>query len=373
MNNFEVICTDGLARRGRIYTPHGTIETPIFMPVGTAGTVKAMTPAMLEEIGTQIILGNTYHLFLRPGDELVAQFGGLHKFISWNKPILTDSGGFQIFSLKELNRITEDGVYFRSHLDGSKLFMSPEISIKIQNNLGADIIMCFDECVPYGAGYEYAKKSLELTYRWAKRCKKAHQKPHKQALFGIVQGAFYKDLRKVSVELITSLDFPGYAIGGLSVGEPKEEMYELLNFTTPLLPFDKPRYLMGVGTPEDFFEAIECGIDMFDCVMPTRVARNGTLFTHTGKLVIRNAKYAKDPSPPDPLCDCYVCRNFSRAYLRHLFKCGEITAAILATYHNLYFFLKLMENIRKSIENKEFKKYKKKFLALYLQKEECEN
>ncbi len=364
---FKISARDGEARTGTIHARHGIIETPVFMPVGTQGTVKGMTPAHLKEIGARIILGNTYHLYLRPGDELIASLGGLHAFSSWKNAILTDSGGFQIFSLKELNRISEEGVEFQSHLDGSKHFMSPEKSIHIQNNLGADIIMCFDECVPYPAGYTYVEDSVNLTYRWAKRCLQAHQRPEEQALFGIVQGAFSRDLRKKSARQMTDLDFPGYAIGGLSVGEPKPLMYEMLEVTTPLLPDEKPRYLMGIGTPEDFFDSIERGIDMFDCVMPTRNARNGTLFTSRGKVVIRNAFYAEDSLPPDPECSCYTCANFSRAYIRHLFKANEMLGPVLATYHNLAFFINLMENIRSAIRQGTLQQFKKKFLSSYHQ------
>lgn len=358
---------DGKARRGVVKLPHGEVQTPVFMPVGTCGTVKAMTPAMLHDMDAEIILGNTYHLHLRPGDELIGKLGGLHSFAAWDKPILTDSGGFQVFSLKELNKITPEGVHFKSHLDGSKRFMSPEVSMHIQNNLGSDIMMCFDECVPYGKDHTYTAKSIKLTYDWAKRCIEAHQRPEDQALFGIVQGAFFEDLRRESAEMLVDLDFPGYAIGGLSVGEPKDMMYDMLEATTPYMPENKPRYLMGVGTPEDFLEGIERGVDMFDCVMPTRIARNGTVFTHTGKLVVRNAKYAADPNPIDPECNCYTCRNFSRAYLRHLFKANEITGCILASYHNLYFFINMMKEIRVAIENKEFAAYKKAFLNKYFQ------
>ncbi|NLN14009.1 MAG: tRNA guanosine(34) transglycosylase Tgt [Tissierellia bacterium] len=353
------------ARLGRLHTPHGVIETPIFMPVGTRATVKAMTPEEVKDLGAQIILSNTYHLYLRPGHDLVEEAGGLHKFMNWHGPILTDSGGFQVFSLGKLRKIKEEGVEFRSHIDGSKHFISPEKSIEIQNALGADIIMCFDECIPYPASYEYAKQSMERTTRWAKRCKEAHKKPDSQALFGIVQGGMYKDLRKKSAEDLIELDFPGYAIGGLSVGEPLEMMCEMLDFTTPLLPKDKPRYNMGVGTPDYLFESVIRGIDMADCVLPTRVARNGTLLTSQGRLVIRNAKYKRDFSKLDPECDCYACRNYSRAYVRHLFNVDEILGARLATIHNLYFLLKLMENIREAIKEDRLLEYRDEFYRKY--------
>ena len=362
---FKKQAVDGQARCGVVQTRHGSLDTPVFMPVGTQGTVKGITPAQLKEIGAHIILGNTYHLYLRPGDKLIAGLGGLHAFANWDRSILTDSGGFQIFSLRELNKINDEGVEFQSHLDGSRHTMSPEKSIEIQNNLGADIIMCFDECVPYPAGRAYVSDSVERTYRWAKRCLKAHQRPNEQSLFGIVQGAFDKELRRISAEQLVQLDFPGYAVGGLSVGEPKPLMYEMLDVTIPLLPEEKPRYLMGVGTPEDFFEAVERGVDMFDCVMPTRNARNGTLFTSKGKLVVRNALYAKDPLPPDPGCSCYTCSHFSRAYLRHLFKAGEMLGPTLATYHNLYFFIQLMERIRKAIKKGTFSELKRDFYSSY--------
>ncbi|WP_183108676.1 tRNA guanosine(34) transglycosylase Tgt [Thermohalobacter berrensis] len=353
------------ARLGRLHTPHGIVETPIFMPVGTKATVKTMTPEELKEIGAQIILSNTYHLYLRPGHDLVEEAGGLHKFMNWDKPILTDSGGFQVFSLGDLRKITEEGVEFRSHLDGSKHFISPEKSIEIQNSLGADIIMAFDECPPYPSDRDYVKKSLERTTRWAKRCKDAHKNPETQALFGIVQGGMYKDLREQSAKEIIDLDFPGYAIGGLSVGEPKEIMYEVLDYTAPLLPEDKPRYLMGVGSPNYLFEGVIRGIDMFDCVLPTRIARNGTVLTSHGRLVVRNAEYARDFSPLDPECDCYACKNYTRAYIRHLFKANEILAARLATIHNLYFLLKLMENIRKAIKEDRLLEYREEFYKKY--------
>jgi queuine tRNA-ribosyltransferase len=364
---FELLKTDRStgARRGRLHTPHGVVETPVFMPVGTQATVKTMSPEELKDIGSQIILSNTYHLFLRPGHELIREAGGLHTFMNWDRPILTDSGGFQVFSLSSLRKITEEGVEFRSHLSGEKLFLSPEKAIEIENALGADIIMAFDECPPYPASREYLKDSLERTFRWLKRCQQAHRRPHDQALFGIVQGGMEKDLRKLSAEQITSIELPGYAIGGLSVGEPKPLMYEMLEYTTPLLPKDKPRYLMGVGSPDDLFEGVERGVDMFDCVLPTRIARNGTVMTSIGKIVIRNAQYARDFSKLDPNCDCYTCTNYSRAYIRHLLKADEIFGLRLTTIHNLYFLLNLMKQIRKAIEEDRFMQLKKEFFAQY--------
>ena len=358
------------ARLGILETPHGVIETPVFMPVGTQATVKAMTPDELKEMGATIILGNTYHLYLRPGHKIIEKAGGLHKFMNWDRAILTDSGGFQVFSLSSLRKITEDGVEFRSHIDGSKHFFTPEKVIEIQNSLGADIIMSFDECAPYPADYDYVKKSMELTIKWAERGKKAHKNTDRQALFGIVQGGTYKDLRKECAERLVDMDFPGYAIGGLSVGEPKDLMYEIIDFTTDYLPHDKPRYLMGVGTPEDLIEGVIRGVDMFDCVLPTRIARNGTVFTSRGKLIVRDAPYAEDFSPLDEECDCYTCRNYSRAYLRHLFKAKEILAARLATYHNLYFLIKLMEKIREAIRQERLLEFKEEFLKKYYRNRE---
>ena len=357
--------TDSRARLGELKTPHGIIETPIFMPVGTRATVKAMTPEEVRNLGAQIILSNTYHLYLRPGHELIERAGGLHKFMNWPYPILTDSGGFQVFSLGDLRKITEEGVEFRSHIDGSTHFISPEKSIEIQNSLGSDIMMAFDECTPYPASYEYAKKSMERTTRWAKRCKDFHKDWEKQALFGIIQGGMYKDLREQSAKDIIDIGFPGYAIGGLSVGEPKELMFDLLEFTTPLLPEDKPRYLMGVGTPDYLFEAVINGVDMADCVLPTRIARNGTVMTSHGQLTIRNAKYKEDFGKLDPECDCYTCSNYSRAYIRHLFNVNEILGARLATIHNLYFLIKLMENIREAIKEDRLMEYREEFYKKY--------
>lgn len=364
---FELLkeAKDSKARLGQFNTPHGIVETPIFMPVGTRATVKTMTPEEVKSLGAQIVLSNTYHLYLKPGHELIKEAGGLHKFMNWDYPILTDSGGFQVFSLGNLRNIKEDGVEFRSHIDGSKHFISPEKSIEIQNALGADIIMCFDECTPYPSSYEYSKESMERTSRWAQRCKDFHKNWESQALFGIVQGGMYKDLRENSAKDLVAMDFPGYAIGGLSVGEPKELMCDLLDFTTPLLPRDKPRYNMGVGTPDYLFESVIRGIDMADCVFPTRIARNGTVLTSKGRLVVRNAKYSKDFRPLDLECDCYTCRNYSRAYMRHLFNVNEILGARLATIHNLYFLLRLMENIREAIKNDRLLEYKEEFYKKY--------
>ena len=353
------------ARVGRITTDHGTIETPIFMPVGTRATVKTMTPEEVKELGAQIILSNTYHLFLRPGKDIINKAGGLHKFMNWDKPILTDSGGFQVFSLSKRRKITEEGVEFRSHIDGSKQFISPEISIDMQNTLGSDIIMAFDECAPYPANRSYIEHSMMRTSRWAKRCKEFHKDTDKQALFGIVQGGMYKDLREISAKSLVDLDFPGYAVGGLSVGEPKDLMIDVLNFTTDYLPENKPRYLMGVGSPDYLFEAVQYGIDMADCVLPTRIARNGTAMTSKGKIVIKNAKYKEDFTPLDHDCDCYTCKNYSRAYIRHLFNVNEILAYRLVTIHNLHFLLNLMKGIRKSIIDDRFMEFKNNFYKNY--------
>ena len=368
---YELIKKDAKtgARRGRIYTPHGIIETPVFMPVGTQATVKAMTPDELKEmVNAKIILSNTYHLYLRPGDELIAEAGGLHKFMNWDRAILTDSGGFQVFSLADLRNITEEGVKFKSHLDGSSHFISPEKSMSIQNNLGSDIMMAFDECCPYPATYEYTKASMERTTRWAKRCIEAHKNPHRQGLFGIVQGGMYKDLREESAKQLVELDFPGYAVGGLSVGEPAELMYDILSYTTPFLPEDKPRYLMGVGTPDYLIEAVLRGIDMCDCVLPTRIARNGTAMTSHGKVVVRNATFEKDWTPLDSECDCYTCTHYTRAYIRHLIKAGEILGARLLTIHNLRFLVRLMENVREAIEQDRLLEFRDEFYKKYYNK-----
>lgn len=353
------------ARLGKIHTNHGVIETPIFMPVGTKATVKTMTPEELKDMEAQIILSNTYHLFLRPGHELIKEAGGLHKFMNWDRPILTDSGGFQVFSLGKLRKIKEEGVEFRSHIDGSKQFISPEKAVEIQNCLGSDIMMAFDECVPYPATYEYAKNSMERTTRWAARCKEAHKNTENQALFGIVQGSMYEDLRRESAKQITELDFPGYAIGGLSVGEPIDIMCEVMDYTVDLLPKDKPRYLMGVGSPDYLFEAVERGIDMADCVLPTRMARHGAFLTSKGQLTIKNAKYKNDFSPIDENCNCYACKNYSRAYIRHLFSENEILGARLASIHNLFFLINLMKSIRISIMEDNFLEFKHEFYKNY--------
>lgn len=364
---YELIktCKQSGARLGRLHTPHGIIETPIFMPVGTQATVKSMTPEELKEIGSQIILSNTYHLYMRPGHELIKRAGGLHKFMNWDKPILTDSGGFQVFSLGPLRKIKEEGVEFRSHLDGSKHFLTPEKAMEIQNALGSDIMMAFDECAPYPSDREYVKNSLERTTRWLKRCKDAHNNTDKQALFGIIQGGMYKDLREQSAKEITNIDLPGYAIGGLSVGEPKPLMYDVLEHTTSLMPKDKPRYLMGVGSPDDLVEGVIRGVDMFDCVLPTRIARNGTAMTSQGKVVVRNATYAEDFTPLDPECDCYACKNYSRAYIRHLIKANEILGARLITTHNLHFLLNLMKQIRQAIMEDRLLDFRNEFFAKY--------
>ena len=378
---FDLLKTDSRtrARRGVVHTPHGDIQTPVFMPVGTAATVKAMRPEEVEELGAQIILNNTYHLYLRPGHEIVREAGGSHKFMNWNKPILTDSGGFQVFSLGKMRKITEEGVRFQSHIDGSRHMISPEKSMEIQHALGSDIMMAFDECAPWPAERRYVEESLELTTRWLARCKAAHEEYAaslggesqilgegcNQSLFGIMQGGTYRDLRERSAEQVVAMDLPGYGIGGLSVGEPKELMYEVMDECVELLPKDKPRYLMGVGSPDCLFEGVERGIDMFDCVLPTRIARHGMAMTSQGRVNIKNKKYERDFTPLDPHCDCYTCRNYSRAYLRHLFKSDEILSAMLMTNHNLHFLVKTMENIRKAIEEDRFTEYKKEFFDAY--------
>ena len=343
------VCKQTGARRGRLHTPHGVIETPVFMPVGTQASVKTMTPEELKDCGAQIILSNTYHLHLRPGEDLVEKAGGLHTFMHWDRPILTDSGGFQVFSLADLRKVEERGVQFRSHLDGSKMFIGPEESIEIQQALGSDIMMQFDECSPYPCDYPRAKDAMHRTLRWLERCMKSWTHEH-QALFGIVQGAFYGDLRVECAKEMAQLDLPGFGIGGLSVGEPKEVMYDMLERMMPYMPQQKPRYLMGVGSPDCLIEGVLRGVDMFDCVLATRVARNGTVFTHDGRLVVRNAKYAEDFTPLDADCDCYACRNYTRAYIRHLFKAGEILALRLNSIHNIYFLTKMMEQMRAAIE-----------------------
>lgn len=355
------------ARVGVIHTEHGDIPTPIFMPVGTLGTVKTMTVEDLKEMDAKIILGNTYHLYLKPGMEIMRQAGGLHKFMNWDRPILTDSGGFQVFSLSDMRKINENGVEFRSHIDGSKHFFTPEKSIEIQNDIHSDIMMSFDECVDARADYDYVKQSMERTIRWAKRGLDYH-KEHSykdQSLFGIVQGGLFKDLREKSVIETTAMDFDGFSIGGLSVGETKEEMIDILNFTTPLLPENKPRYNMGVGTPDYLFESYQAGIDMADCVLPTRMARHGTALTSEGRLVVKNASFKDDFTPLDHECDCYTCKNYSRAYIRHLVNVNEILGARLLSYHNLYFLLKLCENIRQAIMEDRFLEYKEEFYKKY--------
>ncbi|MGB6128019.1 MAG: tRNA guanosine(34) transglycosylase Tgt [Psychrilyobacter sp.] len=367
--NYELSHIDGKARAGVITTPHGDIKTPVFMPVGTQATVKTMNPEEVRELGADIILGNTYHLFLRPGDDVVAKFGGLHKFMNWPHPILTDSGGFQVFSLGAIRKIREEGVDFRSHIDGSKRFISPEKSIDIQNNLGSDIVMLFDECPPGQSSREYLIPSIERTTRWAKRCVRAHKRPDEQGLFAIVQGGIYEDLRDKSMNELMEMDesFSGYAIGGLAVGEPREDMYRILDYITPKLPEHKPRYLMGVGEPLDMLEAVEHGVDMMDCVQPSRIGRHGTTFTKYGRLVIKNAKYSLDPRPLDEDCDCYVCKNYTRGYIRHLFKANEMLGQKLATYHNLYFLIKMMNGARDAIIDKRFIAFKEEFINNYTQ------
>ena len=364
---YELIKTDSKtkARRGRVYTPHGNIETPVFMPVGTAATVKAMRPEEVKEMGAEIILSNTYHLYLRPGHEIVKAAGGLHKFMNWDRAILTDSGGFQVFSLGDLRKITEEGVQFRSHIDGSSHMLSPEKSMEVQNALGSDIMMAFDECAPYPADRTYVKDSLDRTTRWLKRCKDFHQNTEQQSLFGIMQGGMYKDLRYESAMGIVELDLPGYAIGGLSVGEPKELMLEVLDDCVDYLPADKARYLMGVGSPDYLFEGVQRGVDMFDCVLPTRIARHGMVMTSYGRVNIKNAKHEKDFTTLDPECDCYTCRNYSKAYLRHLYKADEMLSAMLLSNHNLYFLVNMMGNIRSAIEEDRFLEYKKEFYEKY--------
>ena len=362
---FKLKNTDGPARRGEITTRHGTIQTPVFMPVGTLASVKSLTTDQLTALGPEIILNNTYHLMLRPGVDLLEKLGGVHKFMGWNGSVLSDSGGFQLFSLASIRKIREEGVEFRSHIDGSPFFLSPEGSVEIQNRMGVDIAMAFDECPAYGLSHGEVEKSMELTHRWAKRSLTARRD---SALFGIVQGGIHLDLRKRSVEEIAGLNvdgggFDGIAIGGVSVGEPKEEMFSIVDYTTPLLPADKPRYLMGVGTPEDLVNGVAAGIDMFDCVMPTRNARNGSLFTSQGKVAIKNAKYADDQGPLDPACSCLTCRTVSRAYLRHLYVNDEIAAMVYNTVHNVSFYLDLMRAIRQAIASNSFQAFREAFLS----------
>ncbi|OFI48611.1 tRNA guanosine(34) transglycosylase Tgt [Floricoccus tropicus] len=353
------------ARLGEIITPHGTFPTPMFMPVGTLATVKTQSPEELKEMGAGIILSNTYHLWLRPGDELVKKAGGLHKFMNWDQPILTDSGGFQVFSLADTRKIEEEGVHFKSHLNGAPLFLSPEKAIQIQNNLGSDIMMSFDECPQFYQPYDYVKASVERTSRWAERGLNAHAKKDSQGLFGIVQGAGFEDLRRQSAQDLVSMDFPGYSIGGLAVGESHEEMNAVLDFTTPMLPTNKPRYLMGVGAPDSLIDGVIRGIDMFDCVLPTRIARNGTCMTSRGRLVVKNAQYAEDFRPLDENCDCYACKNYTRAYIRHLIKCDETFGMRLTSTHNLHFLINLMKNVRQAIMDDNLLEFREDFCEAY--------
>lgn len=353
------------ARLGRMTTPHGSFETPIFMPVGTLATVKGLSPEELKGLGAEIILSNTYHLWLRPGDDIVKEAGGLHQFMNWDRPILTDSGGFQVFSLTKIRRLEEEGVYFRSHLNGHRLFLSPEKAISIENNLGADIIMSLDECPPFDASYDYMKNSINRTTRWAERGLAAHQRPEDQALFGIIQGGGYKDLRLQHAQDLINLDFPGYSIGGLSVGESKDEMYAVLDYLTPVMPSHKPRYLMGVGSPDALIEGAIRGIDMFDCVLATRIARNGTCMTSRGRLVVKNATFKRDFRPLDEACSCYTCQNYSRAYIRHLIHTNEILGARLTSIHNLHFLTDLMANVRQAIRDDNLLDFKEDFFERY--------
>lgn len=353
------------ARLGEIMTPHGTFPTPMFMPVGTLATVKSMAPEELAEMGAGIILSNTYHLWLRPGEDIVEEAGGLHRFMNWDKGILTDSGGFQVFSLSDMRKITEEGVHFRNHLSGEKLFLSPEKAINIQNKLGPDIMMSFDECPPFHETHDYVENSINRTTRWAERGLKAHQNADKQGLFGILQGAGYKDLRLQHAKDMISLDFPGYSIGGLSVGETKQEMNAVLDYLTPVMPENKPRYLMGVGSPDALIDGVIRGVDMFDCVLPTRIARNGTCMTSQGRLVVKNAQYERDFRPIDEKCQCYTCRHYSRAYVRHLFKADETFGLRLTSYHNLYFLLNLMKQVRQAILDDNLLDFKQAFFEEY--------
>lgn len=367
MLTFDLLATssESRARAGRIQTLHGEIETPIFMPVGTLGTVKGVIPEELKDCGAQIILGNTYHLYLRPGCEVLEQFGGLHNFMHWDRPILTDSGGFQVFSLAALSKITEDGYHFQSHIDGSKHLLTPEKAVEVQITIGSDIMMCLDQCIPYPADRDLAEAALQRTTAWAKRCHDTWTaKTQKENnLFGIVQGGMFRDLRTRSAEELAALDFPGYAVGGLSVGEPTDLMYEMGEFTLPLLPYEKPRYVMGVGTPENLVELAGFGADMFDCVMPSRNARNGKLFTRYGDINIANSRYRLDDKPLDPECGCYTCRNYSRSYLRHLYKTRELLAYRLNTIHNLHYYLELMASLRTAIREDRYVAFRKGFLA----------
>lgn len=363
---FQVVgrCPQSWARAGVIHTLHGEIPTPVFAPVGTQATVKSVSPRELAELGVTLILANTYHLYLRPGPEVVASLGGIHPFMGWEGLIMTDSGGFQVFSMEHLRRVDDEGVTFRSHLDGSEQHLTPERVMEVQEQLGADLILCLDVCTTYPSSREESEADLRRTHHWAERCLQAHNRSD-QALFGILQGGTYTDLREESARFFTSLDFPGYSIGGLSVGEPKEMMHEMLKVTVPLLPEDKPRHLLGVGSPEDLFECTALGIDIFDCALPTRIARNGSFFTRYGRLNIRNSQYSDDPSPVEEGCDCYACRHFSRAYLRHLVMAKEILGVRLATLHNLHFMLNLMREIREAISGGDFLAFKEEFLASY--------
>lgn len=353
------------ARLGEIVTPHGTFKTPMFMPVGTQASVKTMAPEDLKEMGAGIILSNTYHLWLRPGEDIVEKAGGLHKFMNWDRGVLTDSGGFQVFSLAKLRDISEEGVAFKSHLNGEKLFLSPEKAIHVENALGADIMMSFDECPPFDESFDYVKKSVERTSRWAERGLKAHANPDYQGLFGIIQGAGYRELREQSARDLVSMDFPGYSIGGLSVGEPKHLMNEVLEYTTPLIPEHKPRYLMGVGSADSLIDGVIRGVDMFDCVLPTRIARNGTCMTSAGRLVVKNAQYERDFRPLDEKCDCHTCKNYTRAYIRHLIKADETFGLRLTSYHNLYFLQNLMKNVRQAIMDDNLLEFREAFFEEY--------
>lgn len=369
---FELLATESKARRGRLTTRHGVIETPIFMPVGTQGSVKSVSPRELRELPAQIILGNTYHLFVRPGMEVMRHFGGLHSFMNWHGPILTDSGGFQVFSLAKLRKITEEGVHFQNHLDGSPCFIGPETAMEIQHTLGSDIAMVFDECPPYPCDYDYAARSLDLTLRWAARCRawaaaRDGENAVRPAVFGIVQGATFPELRRRGAEALAAMDFEGYAIGGVSVGEPVEEMMRAVEASEPFLPAQKARYVMGLGTPPQIVEMVARGVDMFDCVLPTRIARNGTAFTETGTINLKNAAFALDRNPIEPGCECPACRDFTRGYIRHLVKAEEILGLRLITLHNLHFYLRLMERIRGSIERGVFADFRARFVGGYHQ------
>lgn len=364
---YELIKNDGKARLGKLKTNYGTFDTPMFMPVGTLANVKTLTPEELYNMNSAVILSNTYHLWLRPGEDIVDKAGGLHKFMNYNGPILTDSGGFQVFSLAKKKDISEEGVIFKSHIDGKKLFLTPELSIQIQNKLDSDIAMSFDECIPYPASYEYAKASTERTIRWAKRGKAVHSNDN-QSLFGIVQGGEYEDLREYSAKETVKLDFDGYSIGGTSVGEDKDTMYKMIDYAIKYLPIDKPRYLMGVGEPIDLLEGVERGVDMFDCVLPTRLARHGNAFTRHGRINLKNLKYKEDFTPIEDNCDCYTCKNYTKAYIRHLITCDEMLGGRLLSIHNIRFLIKEMEEIREAIKNDNFKNYKEKFISDYQNK-----